>query len=201
MSLRILHISSFLRRNFFLKWNKIKFKLMGINIGANPVLQNHIYIHKGKNATICIGNNFTFTSGGGYNPISRNIEGSIYSENNSIIQIGDNVGISSACIWISRSLIIGNNVKIGSDTIILDSDAHSLNYIDRRDYLKDQKYKNNKRIIIEDDVLIGARSIILKGVKIGARSVIGSGSIVTQDIPSDCIAAGNPCKIIKYINS
>ena len=49
--------------------------------------------------------------------------------------------------------------------------------------------------------LIGARSIILKGVKIGARSVIGSGSIVTQNIPSDCIAAGNPCKIIKYINS
>ena len=41
---------------------------------------------------------------------------------------------------------------------------------------------------------------ILKGVTIGARSVIGSGSVVTKSIPADCIAAGNPCKIIRYIN-
>lgn len=54
-------------------------------------------------------------------------------------------------------------------------------------------------IVIEDNVLVGARCIILKGVTIGARSIIGSGSIVTKDIPSDCIAAGNPCKVIKSI--
>ena len=47
--------------------------------------------------------------------------------------------------------------------------------------------------------MIGTRCIILKGVTIGARSIIGSGSIVTKSIPSDCIAAGNPCKVIKYI--
>lgn len=57
----------------------------------------------------------------------------------------------------------------------------------------------NKPIVIEDDVLIGARSIVLKGVTIGARSVIGAGSVVVKDIPADCIAAGNPCKVIKYL--
>ena len=51
--------------------------------------------------------------------------------------------------------------------------------------------------MIEDDVWIGAQSIILKGVTIGARSIIGAGSVVTKSIPSDCIAAGNPCKILK----
>ena len=55
-------------------------------------------------------------------------------------------------------------------------------------------------IEIEDDVLIGTRCIILKGVTIGARSVIGSGSIVTKSIPSDCIAAGNPCKVIRSVS-
>ena len=55
-------------------------------------------------------------------------------------------------------------------------------------------------IVIEDDVLIGTRCIILKGVTIGARSIIGSGSVVVKSIPADCIAAGNPCKIIRYIN-
>ena len=54
--------------------------------------------------------------------------------------------------------------------------------------------------MIEDDVLIGTRCIILKGVTIGARSVIGSGSVVTKSIPPDCIAAGNPCKVVKSID-
>ena len=58
--------------------------------------------------------------------------------------------------------------------------------------------KKNSPIQIDDDVLIGTRSIILKGVHIGARTIIGSGSIVTKDIPADCIAAGNPCKILKF---
>ena len=55
-------------------------------------------------------------------------------------------------------------------------------------------------ITIEDDVWIGAQCVILKGVTIGARSIIGAGSVVTKSISPDCIAAGNPCKIIKKLN-
>lgn len=54
-------------------------------------------------------------------------------------------------------------------------------------------------ITIEDDVWIGAFTTILKGVHIGARSIIGANSVVTKDIPADCIAAGNPCRIIRTI--
>lgn len=72
-----------------------------------------------------------------------------------------------------------------------------LTFIDRRTPIEDIKNKRNAPIQIDDDVLIGTRSIILKGVHIGARAIIGSGSVVTKDIPADCIAAGNPCKIIK----
>lgn len=56
---------------------------------------------------------------------------------------------------------------------------------------------NGKRIIIEDDVLICANCIILKGHTIGKRSIVGAGSIVDRDIPSDCIAYGNPLRIKK----
>lgn len=52
-------------------------------------------------------------------------------------------------------------------------------------------------IVIEDDVWVSAHSIILKGVTIGARSIIGAGSVVTKSIPADCVAAGNPCRVIK----
>lgn len=46
---------------------------------------------------------------------------------------------------------------------------------------------------------LGANVMVLKGVKIGARSIIGAGSVVTRDIPSDCIAAGNPARVIKNL--
>ena len=61
---------------------------------------------------------------------------------------------------------------------------------------------NAKRmgIVIEEDVLIGTRCIILKGVKIGKRSIVGSGSVVTMSIPSDEIWAGNPAVFIKKIS-
>lgn len=61
--------------------------------------------------------------------------------------------------------------------------------------------KSAKRcpVIIEDHVFIGARSIITKGVTIGEKSIIAAGSVVVSDIPSNCIAGGNPCKIIKKL--
>ena len=54
-------------------------------------------------------------------------------------------------------------------------------------------------IVIEDDVFIGVNCIILKGVTIGARSIIAAGSVVTKSIPADCIAGGNPAKVIRLL--
>lgn len=51
---------------------------------------------------------------------------------------------------------------------------------------------------IGKNVYVGARSIILSGVEIGDNTVIGAGSVVSSDIPSNCLAAGNPCKVVKY---
>ena len=181
----------------FLYYNRLKFKANRIVTGKNLTVMYSIYIRKSTTASITIGNNFRFFSGKGFNPLARNIRGGIYAEENAVIQIGNNVGISSSCIWAHTSIKIGNNVNIGGDCILLDSDGHSLNFIDRRTPIEDIKNKRNAPIQIDDDVLIGTRSIILKGVHIGARAIIGSGSVVTKDIPADCIAAGNPCKIIK----
>ena len=55
-------------------------------------------------------------------------------------------------------------------------------------------------MVIEDDAFIGMNCIILKGVTIGARSIVAAGSVVTKSIPADCVAGGNPAKVIKYLS-
>jgi putative colanic acid biosynthesis acetyltransferase WcaF len=53
------------------------------------------------------------------------------------------------------------------------------------------------KITIGDDAFVGARAFVLPGVRIGVRSVVGACSVVTEDIPDDSIAAGNPCRVIR----
>lgn len=187
------------KKYYYLIWNIIRFKVNGARIGKKFRVYNKMYLLLHKGAMLNIGDNFTLTSGDFFNPLSRSILGGIYAASNSEIRIGDNVGMSSVCIWSISRIDIGNNVKLGSDVILLDNDAHSLDYLIRRNAKND--LAKSSPIKIEDDVLIGTRSIILKGVTVGARSIIGAGSVVTKDIPADCIAAGNPCKVIKYIGN
>lgn len=193
---------------YYKYWNRFIFRINKITFGKNMQIYNQFYLIKHPTANISIGDNFEFTSGEAFNPLCRNIRGCIYACENAVIKIGNNVGISSACLWAKEKIEIGKNVKIGGDCILMDTDAHTLDFRIRNSGQTDDKGEaidtilaNSKPIIIEDDVLIGTRCIILKGVTIGARSIIGSGSIVTKSIPNDCIAAGNPCKVIKHINS
>lgn len=78
----------------------------------------------------------------------------------------------------------------------MDNDVHQIDYAERR---TSKGIIQSSPVVIEDDVWLGANVIVLKGVTIGARSIIGAGSVVTKSIPADCIAAGNPARIIKHL--
>jgi len=187
------------QRRMYTYYNRIYLFIKGVKFGHNCKFYDRLPVFLESGGTIIIGNNVAFTSGGFHNPLCRNINGCMKVEKGAFIKIGNNTGISSACIWAHKKIVIGNNVKIGGDCIILDSNAHSLHYLERRFDETDLRNKISKEIVIGDDVLIGTRTIILKGVHIGNRSIIGAGSVVSSDIPADCIAAGNPCKIIKFL--
>ena len=184
---------------YFILINYFRFKLIGIKYGNGLRVYNWIYLKVNKEASVTIGNNFCFSSGGGINALSRNICGQICVGKGASLSIGNNVGVSSACIWVKEKVKIGNNVLIGGDSIIIDTDAHQIEWQKRLDKENDYALSKSKPIIIEDDVMIGTRSIILKGVTIGAHSVIGAGSVVCKDIPANCIAAGNPCKVVREL--
>ena len=82
---------------------------------------------------------------------------------------------------------IGNDVTLAPRVHILAHDASTFNHVG---------YTKIGKVRIEDNVFIGANSIILPGVSIGENSIIGAGSVVTKDVPANSIAAGNPTKIL-----
>ena len=114
------------------------------------------------------------------------------------IVIGNNVGISGSTICAAKSVTIGDNVMIGSGCIITDTDSHPIDWKDRLEGRNENTLVSP--VTIGNDVFIGARSIILKGVTIGDRAVIGAGSVVTQNVPPDCVVAGNPARIVKTLS-
>jgi acetyltransferase-like isoleucine patch superfamily enzyme len=203
---KVFHIYPRLKRIIYNQYNKLYFWFNGVVYGKRLHVYNKVYVI--GQGVVKIGDDFKFTSGDSINPICRNLCGSIYTVNlNSRIEIGDRVGISSACLWAKELIKIGNDVNIGGDCLIMDNDAHPHDYLKRRRLFKEQvgeeeylKTIPTFPIIIDDDVWIGARCQILKGVHIGARSIIAAGSVVTKDIPADCIAGGNPCKMIRMLN-
>lgn len=113
------------------------------------------------------------------------------------LKIGDHSGLSQFVINCKERIIIGKFVNVGAGCLIMDSNHHNNNWRVRRNRIDDKLSAKTAPVIIEDDVFVGARSIICKGVTIGARSIIAAGSVVVKDIPSDCIAGGNPCRVIK----
>lgn len=107
------------------------------------------------------------------------------------IFIGNDTGISGASVCAAISIQIGERCLIGADVMIVDNDFHPLNPLGRR-YCTDLSKIKCSPVVIEDDVFIGARSIVLKGVRIGRGAVIGAGSVVTSDVLPGVVVAGNP---------
>ena len=118
----------------------------------------------------------------------------VEAEGSKII-IGNNVGISGSTLNASLQIKIDDNVLIGSGCLITDTDSHPIEYMSR---INNDNTKTGKAPIhICEGAFVGARSIILKGVTIGPHSIIGAGSVVTRDIPENCLAYGNPVVIVK----
>ena len=112
-----------------------------------------------------------------------------------ILSIGNGTGISGSSISVARKVQIGDRVRIGSGCLIMDNDAHPLD----SELREAGAPPKSKPVRIEDDVFIGARSIILKGVTIGRSAVVGAGSVVTKDVPPRTIVAGNPARAVGVV--
>ncbi len=113
--------------------------------------------------------------------------------------IGNHVAMSGAIFFCSNEIVVEDYVNIGVGVRIYDTDFHPLAAQARRMHVKSLIKTAPVRIC--EDVWLGANVIVLKGVTVGARSVVAAGSVVTQDIPSDTLAAGVPARVVRSLSS
>lgn len=137
---------------------------------------------------------------------NTHIRGEIYVfGKNGRIKIGDECFVgANSYIWSAEGIYIGDRVLISHNCNIFDNDIHPKNSVQRNRQFKaivsigqpaiDLK---EEAISIGDDVLICANVTILKGVNIGRKSIIGTGTVVTHDVPEKSVAFGNPM-VIKH---
>lgn len=108
--------------------------------------------------------------------------------------IGDNVGIAqNVFIQVRGKVTIGSNVMLGPNSSIF-SENHGF---DRTDISMVEQPTIRKGVVIEDDVWLGTRSVILDGVVVGKGSIVAAGAIVNASVPPYSIVGGVPAKIIK----
>jgi maltose O-acetyltransferase len=112
------------------------------------------------------------------------------------ILIGKNSCLNNNATIIAdrTSIEIGENVKIGHNSFICDSDFHGTRIENRND-----GNHGVAPVKIENNVFIGSNVTILKGVNIGKNAVISTGSVVVNDIPENCVAGGIPAKVFKKL--
>ncbi len=111
------------------------------------------------------------------------------------IEIGENFYSNH-----NLTILDGNKVKFGNDVFIgpncgFYTAGHPLDY-----KIRNKGLEYARPIIVGNNVWFGGNVCVLPGVTIGDNVVIGAGSVVNKDIPSNCVAVGNPCRVIKQID-
>jgi acetyltransferase-like isoleucine patch superfamily enzyme len=168
--------------------------LKNIKIGSGNRFYGIPIFQRFPQSKIIIGKDCTFRSDT-TNLIGKNKKCILVTTSNSaILEIGNNTGLNGSVVHCADNIHIGNDVLIGFNVLIDDSDHHAIDPIVRH-YGK----AATKPITIEDNVWLGANVTILKGTRIGKNSVIGANSLVLSDIPPNTLALGNPCRVIMNI--
>jgi acetyltransferase-like isoleucine patch superfamily enzyme len=177
--------------------NWIRFRKAGVTWGSGWKLFGSPIVQKHRESTISIGDKASLRSTARSNPLAP-FHAVVLSTRDAgaSIQIGDDFGMTGGSIVASSRITIGDRVAIGANCTITDTDFHPIDPVVRAE---DPARGETAPIDIGNDVFIGTQSIVLKGVTIGSGSTIGAGSVVTSDIPSGVIAAGNPARVIRSI--
>lgn len=179
-------------------WIKHGIFIQNCKLGENVTIEANANCFKDPLARIQIGNNCDICC-------------SLIAKESGQIQIGHHTTIrGETIIGALKSIYIGNYVIISNNVRIYDNNNHPTSPLRRMQmcatgnfYSKDWNWSNSEcmPIIIEDNVWICERATILKGITIGKGAIVASNSVVTKDVPQYSIVAGNPAKVVKFLEN
>lgn len=180
-----------LKRRLFSAWISSEFKHIGYPINWYPPIR---FLCGGKYISIgngvSIGKNVTLTAWDSYQDQRFKPE----------IIIGDNSSIGDdAHITAIDRIVIGNNVLFGKKVLITDNSHGSSDFKQMNLAPSKRPLYSKGPVIIEDNVWIGEKVSIMPGVHVGYGSIIAANSVVTKDVPSYCVVAGIPARIVKMM--
>jgi maltose O-acetyltransferase len=125
---------------------------------------------------------------------NADIQTPFYCDYGSHIEVGDNFFANFNCVFLDCNYIkLGNNVFLGPNVQL---------YAAYHPVVAAERIKGPELaapIIVGDNVWIGGSTIICAGVSVGENTTIGAGSVVTKDIPSNVVAVGNPCRVLRKL--
>ena len=129
----------------------------------------------------------------GSNSLIKN--GALLSVKSGSLKIGENcaIGKRTDIICENTKISIGDNVRMAAECFIITNNHN----FESRELPIWQQGRSHKPVVIQDDVWIGRRVMIMPGVHIGKGCVISAGAVVTKDFPPYSVVGGVPAKIIK----
>lgn len=188
----------------FAVWRDFRYNLRELSKIAeidqnSPIIRGRIFIDCPSGWGSCsIAKNVIINSGVKSNPIGGDTCRIVFMRPEAKLTIGEGARISNVIIGVAVRVEIGSKVYLGAGCRVYDTDFHSI-HLDHR-VNGNIGIQANPTTICEG-AFIGAFSTILKGVTIGSESVVGAGAVVTKDIPSRQIWAGNPARHVGDIDT
>lgn len=124
-----------------------------------------------------------------------------------VVLIGDRCYVGASHLVCHTGIRIGDDVIMSWGVTIVDHNSHTIDWTGRKrdvtNWMQREKCWEGvaiKPVQIGNRVWVGFGACILKGVSVGDGAVIGAKSVVTRDVPSDVVVAGNPARIVRHIN-
>ena len=176
----------------------VKARLLGVQLGKNVVAHGPVGLLRWPGGHITIGDNTKIISSwrrATASALAFPTRLRVFGPGASI-EIGEGCELSGASITArSTRISLGKGVLVGPNCVIIDSDFHAPWPPNQRSV--SPGVERDAPVTIGDYAWLGLNSIILKGVSIGNGCIIGAGSVVTRDIPDNCLACGSPCKVVR----
>lgn len=178
----------------FLKRSGVETELGYVTLHGMPIISKRegSIIKMGK-GVVLVSNSSANTAG-----VNHPVIIATYSKDAEVI-IGDNVGMSGTSINCVSHCELRENVMLGANVNVWDTDFHPVNPSVRANQ-KSMLEAETSPIVLERNVWVGANTTILKGVTIGENTVVGTMSLVNKSLPANSICAGIPASKIKDLD-